>query len=104
MARANTEVIKNANNIRNAHRDAEKAAAKAEAKRVAEKKVAEHNNMKKADGVHEKKYTKADELKIEADTADELLKKMKDTYMEWMTEDVRTPEEKNIGQAIDFTA
>lgn len=104
MARANTEVIKNANNIRNASRDAEKAAAKAEAKRIAEKKIQEEKHAHKADDTQEKKYTKADEIRIEAETAEELLKKMNDTFMEWMTEEVRTPEEQNIGQAIDFTA
>ncbi|MCR4782445.1 MAG: DUF6033 family protein [Lachnospiraceae bacterium] len=102
MAKANQAIVSKANDIRaNANKAAKEA--KNKAAKEAENKAAKETK-KKADVKPEKEYTKPVEIKVEADNVEDLFKKIKDQEMEWMTETVRTPEEKNLGQTIDFTA
>lgn len=79
--------------------EAKKAEKKAEAKR-AEKKRTE---SERAERFEEKKVdADKDQVKITANSMEELVQKIQDQYQIWQTDVVKTKEEWAIGQHIDF--
>lgn len=86
-----------------------KAAQKAEEKKKSEKKAEEKRAEKKKDAKAEeaKKAEKASEedyVTVSASSIDELLKRINDTIYDGMSDYVQTPEEKLLGQNINFSA
>ena len=76
-----------------------KAEKAAEEKRAEKRKDAKAEDAKKAEKAKEEDY-----VTVSASSIDELLKKINDTIYDGMSDYVQTPEEKLLGQNINFSA
>lgn len=85
-----------------AKRAEKKAAEKAEAKKEAKKEQLEKLEAKRADKAGETESGDDDYVILQADSVEELIKKIENYNFSLRADSVQTPYEKSIGQSIDF--
>ena len=87
-------------------RIAKNAKTRAEEKKAAEKRQTKESGRKAETGNGKSKKTeeKEDYVTVTASSVEELLKKINDTIYDSMSDHVKTPQERLLGQHINFSA
>ena len=88
-------------------RIAKNAKTRAEEKKAAEKKADKkkaEEKQKLENGKSKKTEEKEDYVTVTASSVEELLKKINDTIYDSMSDHVKTPQERLLGQHINFSA